>query len=392
VKIIPPKGKQIFIISMIIMLSAGLVVADTARAQSGLILSTPYPGLEVRPGETVHFPLEVLNQSIASQPVSLQVVSVPEGWNWSLLGQGKAVHQIFARQGTPQQVDFKLEVPAETKEGSYQTIIRASAAGAASNLTLNLKVSAESKQEGQLQTQYPQLEGPAGATFKFRVDLTNDTAKEQSYSLSAQAPPGWQVSFSPAFDSKKIASLSVNPGESQGLEVEVLPAKNVTADKYKIPIRAAYAGGALQTELVVTITGTYDLILSTPSGRLNANAYPGQEREVTLTIENAGSADLTGVRFSAREPTNWSVRFEPEEIDLLAAGETREVKALIKPDRRSIAGDYVVGLTASAAEARSTVEMRVLVKTSTLWGLVGILIIAAVIGAVYRLFKQYGRR
>jgi uncharacterized membrane protein len=383
---------KILTVVMASLLVVGSLASGNAQAQSGLVLSTPYPGLEVRPGEAVEFPLEVLNTGIASQPVNITVVSAPKGWQWALEGRGKTVHQVFAQRGVPQQLNLKVEIPAETKEGNHQVVVRASAAGVSSNLTLDLKVNTQTKQEGQLKAQYPQLEGPAGATFKFRVDLTNDTAKEQSYSLGAQAPPGWQVSFSPAYDSKKIASLSIKSGENQGLDVEIIPAQNVTAGKYTIPVSAVYAGGALQAELTITITGTYNLKLTTSTGRLNANAYPGQEREVTLQVENAGSGDLKGITFSSWEPTNWSVRFEPAEIDVLPAGETKQVKAYIKPDRRSIAGDYVVSLTASAAEARGSVEMRVLVKTSTMWGIVAILIIVAVISAVYRLFKLYGRR
>lgn len=386
------KGLTALLALLLIVGSLLPLISGSALAQGGLILSTPYPGLEVRPGETVEFQLQVLNTGISPQPVNVAVVSSPKGWQWTLEGRGKAVHQVFAQRDEPQYLNLKVEVPAEAKEGKYQVVVRAWAGGVSSNLTLDLQVNAKTKEEGRLQAQYPQLQGPAGATFRFRVDLTNDTAKEQSYSLGAQAPRGWQVSFSPAYDSKKIASLSIKPGESQGLDVEIIPAQGVKEGKYTIPVSAVYASGALQTELVVIITGTYDLKLTTPTGRLNADAYPGQEREVTLEVKNDGSADLKGISFSSWEPQNWSVRFEPEEIDVLAAGESRQVKAYIKPDRRAIAGDYVVSLRASAPEASNSVELRVLVKTSTLWGIVGIVIIAAVIGGVYRLFKLYGRR
>ena len=385
--------KAILIISMsVLLLVVNPLSVGMAWAQCSLILSTPYPGLEVRPGEIVQFPLEILNQGITPQPVTIKVVSAPEGWAWSLTGQGKAVHQVFAHRDQVQRLDLKLELPPEVKEGNYQIAVQAAGGGASSRLLLDLEVSAQSKQEGQLQIQYPQLEGPAGASFKFRLDLANTTAKEQSYSLGAQAPPGWQVSFSPAHDSKKITSFSLKPGETQGLEVEIVPAQNVTAGNYTIPVAAIYADGTMQAELEVTITGTYDLKLTTPTGRLNASTSPGREREVTLVVENNGSADLKNISFSAWEPTNWSVRFDPDELELLPAGESKQIKAIIKPDRRSIAGDYAVSFTAAAAESKDTLEMRVLVKTSTWWGIVGIVIVIAVISTVYRLFERYGRR
>ncbi|MFY9603476.1 MAG: NEW3 domain-containing protein, partial [bacterium] len=144
--------------------------------------------------------------------------------------------------------------------------------------------------------------------------------------------------------------------------------------------------------LVVIITGTYDLVLTTPSGRLNAQTVAGRETALTLEVQNHGSADLENISFSSREPSGWSVTFSPEEIDLLAPGETRQVTAHIKPAARAIAGDYLVNLTASTRETSGTAQIRVLVKTSTLWGLVGIVIILAVIAGVGAAFRQYGRR
>lgn len=387
------KGLLVFALSLVLVI--GLVPVQTAgivRAQSGLIISTSYPGVTVRPGETAEFPLEILNTGLASQKVNVAVVSQPEGWETSLEGRGKPVHQVFAHRGEPQHVDLRVVVPAEVEEGTYQVVVRAWTGSVASTLTLDLKVDNQEGQTGKLEAQYPQLQGPAGATFKFRVNLTNDTTSEQSYSLAAHAPQGWQVSFSPAYDSKKIASLSLRPGQSQGLDVDIIPAQEVKAGKYTISVSAISAAGTLSTDLEVIITGTYELKLTTPTGRLNAEAYAGREREVTLLVENNGSADLRGIRFSSWEPRNWSVRFEPEKLEHLPAGESAEIKAYIKPDRRAITGDYVVSLRATTPETSSSLELRVLVKTSTLWGIIGLAIVLAVIAGVLRMFQLYGRR
>ena len=270
--------------------------------------------------------------------------------------------------------------------------VRAEGGGLASVLTLDLLVSREGTGGGEMIAQYPQLQGPSGATFQFRVDLTNNTPREQSYSLGAQVPAGWQVSFSPAYDSKQIASLSLEAGKSQGLDVKITPPEHVAAGTYTIPVTAVSADSRVQTELQVIITGTYDLVLTTPSGRLNAQTVAGRETALTLEVQNHGSADLENISFSSREPSGWSVTFSPEEIDLLAPGEARQVTAYIKPAAKAIAGDYLVNLTASTRETSGTAQIRVLVKTSTLWGLVGIVIILAVIAGVGAAFRQYGRR
>jgi uncharacterized membrane protein len=47
------------------------------------------------------------------------------------------------------------------------------------------------------------------------------------------------------------------------------------------------------------------------------DAYSGKETPVTLTVINDGSADLKDVNLSSWQPNNWSVRFEPETLDII---------------------------------------------------------------------------
>ena len=66
--------------------------------------------------------------------------------------------------------------------------------------------------------------------------------------------------------------------------------------------------------------------------------------------------------------------------------------AYITPDSKAIAGDYIVSISASARETSASADIRVTVHTSTLWGIVGVAIIAGVIYWVATTFKKYGRR
>ena len=109
-------------------------------------------------------------------------------------------------------------------------------------------------------------------------------------------------------------------------------------------------------------------------------------------VSNTGSGDLADIEMRSWEPKNWEVEFEPKEIDLLKPGESKEVKAYIKPDSKALAGDYVVELTAAAPEDISSAEFRITVKTSTTWGLVGGILIAGLAGGLYFIFNKYGRR
>jgi len=364
----------------------------TAFAQGGLTFYTSYPGVTAKAGETVEFPLSLENKSGSFTDVALSVKSIPKDWEGYFEGMGKTISRVLVKGGSSETADFKVKIPADTKEGSYQVVISAGAAGLNETLTLDLKVSSKADSRGKLETQYPMLQGPGGASFKFRVTLTNTGGKDQSYSLNAKAPEGWEVSFSPSYDSKQIASISLQQGKNQDLDIDVKPPKSAKAGKYNIPVAAVSADETLAAELQVIITGTYGIDLSTPTGRLNVDAYAGNESPVTLKVANKGSADLKEITFSSTEPPNWSVTFKPDKIGLLGAGQSQEVKAYIKPSPRAIAGDYVVKLTASANEASGDAEFRVSVKTPTTWGIVGIIIILVLVGGLYWIFKVYGRR
>ncbi|WP_258359168.1 NEW3 domain-containing protein [Moorella sulfitireducens] len=363
----------------------------SAGADNGLLLATAFPGIETQPGETIIFPLELRNSGVP-QKVDLKVVSAPKGWQALFKGGGMIVSQAFARTDTPANIDFQVEVPADVQPGNYSLVVQASGPSASSRLELQVVIKEVASGSDKMTTDYPVLSGTSSTTFRFRVDLTNNGAQERSYSLDAQAPPGWQVTFSPAYDSKQIASLTLKPGNSQGLDVTVKPPQNVKAGTYDIPIQASAGNSKAGVVLKVNITGTYTLELTTPTGRLNADAVAGRESPVTLVVKNTGSADMANITFAAAAASGWAVTFKPEKIDLLPAGSSQQVTAFIKPSSKAIAGDYVVSISADSQETSANADFRVSVRTSTLWGAVGVILVLIVVGAVAWTFRKYGRR
>lgn len=369
-----------------------VILPSSAFAQSGITIGTPYPGVEVRPGETIEFPLKVRNNTSGSQKVEIRMVSVPDNWEWTLEGGGRSVDRVFVDGNSYENIKLNIDIPADAKEGRYQVVLEARGTGSSSRLTIDMQIKEDAKRSSEISVEYPDLEGGPSTAFKFRVDITNNSSQAQSYSLAANVPRGWQATFSPAYSSEKIASISVEPNKNQGLDVNIDPPDLVEAGEYTIPIIAKSAGETLRQDLRVIIKGTYDIKLTTPTGRLSEDAYAGRQREVKLLVSNTGSGDLADIEMRSWEPKNWEVEFEPKEIDLLKPGESKEVKAYIKPDSKALAGDYVVELTAAAPEDISSAEFRITVKTSTTWGLVGGILIAGLAGGLYFIFNKYGRR
>ena len=367
---------------------------DTAPAAEPYIeLSTQYPALTVKAGDSLTFDLDLDNYSGVSQDITLSVAEIPEGWEGTFSAGSNQVSVVHVKnQATNSEVSFAVDVPLETADGEY--IIRLAAQGEdfADEMEIALTVSAEEIGESSFTAEYPSQEGDATTDFTFSATLINNTLSTQNYSFTSNAPSGWQVSFQPSGESTSVAALDVEARTTQAMDISVTPPENVEAGTYEIPVTATSVNESMPITLSVTITGSYGLTLSTPSGRLSLDAYANQESAVQLSLTNTGNSDLTNVNLTSSAPTGWTVRFANETIDIIEAGATVETTMYITPGEDAMSGDYATTITARNSDANDSVDFRITVKTETIWGLTGIgviLVLAVVIGIVMR---KYGRR
>ncbi len=365
----------------------------------GIDMSTDYPGITVKAGETVSFPLDFVSLDGEAYDVALSAVSVPDGWSGYFRGNNKDITKVHVRAADGNADDegvdaqFSLSVPAEAEEGTYELELEADAGeGGSDTLDLEVTVSQEESGQSAFTSEYPQQQGMSGTSFSFETTIVNNRSTNQTYSLSAEIPSGWRVTFVPSGESANVASLSVDAGGSQGLTVGVVPPENVEKGEYTIPCAAVSANDTLSLDLTVEITGTYDLALSTPDGRLSFDAYENKESSVTLSVTNNGNVDLTNLNLTSSAPTDWEVSFSESSIDVLEAGATKEVTAYVKPCENAVTGDYVTSISISNSETSASADFRVSVKTSTTWGIAAIAVIVVLICGLAVIFKRYGRR
>lgn len=370
-----------------------MALSVTAFAAGGLEMSTDYPGLTVKAGDELDFTLDFANGSGSGASAALSITSIPEGWEGYFSGGGSEISHVYVKSGdNVSAATFHVTVPAETEQGTYTITLRAEGGGMASSLTLTLDVREEELGSSEFSTQYAEQEGSAGSSFSFSSTLRNNTPKEQSYSFSANPPTGWTVTFKPSGEDTQVAAIDVDARGSQTMDVTVTPPGGVEAGEYTIPISAISASETLTDELTVVITGSYDLELSTPSGRLSFDATANEKTDVTLSITNNGNVDLQNVNLTFSAPGDWTVEFSESSIDVLEAGATKEVTAYVTPSKEAMSGDYSLTITAKNSETSDSAEFRVTVKTETIWGLVGVLLIAAAAVGLSWVFKKYGRR
>ena len=146
-----------------------------------------------------------------------------------------------------------------------------------------------------------------------------------------------------------------------------------------------------------TVTGTYELMAGTETGRYNVDTVAGEEQDLTLFFWNQGSTPIEEIGlFALNTPQDWQISFSPEKIDSLASYEQTKkperVRVLITTPPRTLPGDYVFTARAVGVQDQAQMDIRVTVKRSTAWGWTGIVIVVVIIAALIVVFTKLGRR
>ncbi len=384
--------KAVFVLFLLSLMGVILLpVTPVAAASSSISLFTKFTGIAVTPGESINYSISIINNSNAIQRVSLKIIEQPEGWDTSLTAGGWNISNLSVKPKSDESFNLQTEVPLQVEKGSYSFKIRATdTGGGTSTLPIIMEVTEQGTFKTELETDQPSMQGNADSSFNYRLTLKNRTADEQLYALSAVAPRGWTVAFEAS--GQKVTSVKAEANTTQNVNVTIDPPAEIEAGTYTIPVKAQAGSFAAEVNLEVDITGTYKMALSTPTGRLSTSVTVDKEKMVELQLDNNGSTELKDIILGHSSPVDWEVRFEPEHIASLLPGESAIVKAYIKSSDKAIAGDYVVNINARTPEVSGSADFRITVKTSALWGWVGVLIIALVGAGIYYLFRRYGRQ
>lgn len=383
-------GVRVGSICALTVAMAFLLVVTLGGTALATTLTSPYVAVTVQAGQTVNFELSVSDTVI--QRLDMSLTGVPEGWEANILGGGRPVSAIMTDPAEPSRLQLQVKVPADAEKGPATLTVVARADATSTTLPITLTVSDLEGGTTTMEADYTSLRGPATASYSFSLELKNSTLEARTYNLSVDGPANWALSLKPSGASQETPTVSVESQASQKLNLEVKPAPGVEIGTYDIVVSAVGGGETVQVPLQVEITGTYTLTITTPDGSLNADVKAGDTTKVPFVVTNSGTGPLQGVKLSATAPTNWEVEFEPAVIDVLNADEQVTVMAQFTPAENAIAGDYVVTLNASADQAAAQSDIRVTVKTSTLWGVIGVLVVVAVIAILAFVFRRYGHR
>jgi uncharacterized membrane protein len=367
--------------------------AANAPAISGLFVTTKYPALTVRAGETTTIDLSVRNFRLPPQLLTLAVPQAADGWKATILGGGQPVGAVEVAPDSEERLQLRLEPPAGIGHGNYQFTVEAKNAQYDDKLPITVTIGEEVPAKLKLTTNFPALRGTATTSFKYKVSVTNDSGRDATINFSADAPKNFQTSFTEAYGSQQLTSIPIEAGKSKDVEAALTLPRETPAGDYKLVLHAKTEAASADLPVSLTIVGQPRLGISGEGGRLSGEAYAGQGSQLIVVLRNDGSEAARDIELSATTPEGWKSSFDPKQVAQVAAGATQDVKVTLTPSERAIAGDYQTTIRASAAGGLSeSANFRITVLTSTLWGAVAIAIIAIALLVVVFAVARFGRR
>jgi uncharacterized membrane protein len=398
--------------SIAIVLTLGLLLIFTpmtaaAAAEEGaeerparlIRMALEYPGVEIPLGDDVSMDIIFYNKGRSDEDVDIWIEEAPDGWKAVIKTYRYNVSAVHVPSGEDKTLTFEAEPGETVKPGKYAFHIAAQTGDGAFKMRRSLNVNVRGREEDlreskgvKLTTSYPVLRGPSDAEFEFSLEVDSKLDEDAVFDLFAQGPEGWDFNFKPAYESKFISSLRLKANQSSTVAVQVKPALNSPAGEYPVNIRVTSGDAAAAGQLMVILTGTYELDMGTPNGLLSLDARQGKPANLSFYVKNTGSAINNDISFMSFKPENWKIEFKPEKIPALKPEELQQVEVNITPYEDALVGDYSVSVKVDGERASKTSEFRVTVKASAAWSWIGIAVIVVVIGGLTFLFRRLGRR
>ena len=372
-----------------------------------IVAAFEYPGKVIEETDRVSLELIIKNNGRKDETVFLTVEGKPANWDAKIEKYGNVITGVFVPSGEQKTLTFSADEQDKKDDkltqGEYSFQVKASTADgkiattAAAKITVAEKgkkgAGEEEKQKPvRITTSYPVLRGASDSEFEFSVDIHNDTEKDGMFSLRAEKPKGWEVSFKPAYENKYIGSLQIKSNLSQSVDVKVTPVPRAEVGEHKIQVFAESPQGDAEIELKVLLTGTHKITCRTLKGILSLTAQKGKTANISMYVINEGSAPQKGISFTSFKPENWEVKFDPEKMEVLEPGDMKQVEVTITPANEALVGDYSIAASAQGENASDDIEFRVTVRAASTWGWIGVGIIIAVIVGMSIIFKRLGRR
>jgi len=393
----------LLLVSLMAISPVGAVLAQEEEEPEYLLTLTPADGrydMIAVAGQDRDFRVDLENVGEGAVDKISFSAELPDGWTVQFDPPRLATLAVFDSE----RIYASIRVPEGTAAGDYMFSLSASGEQASTE-KIEIRVTVrilEIEVKIEMRVVHPRVEAIAGADFVFELEFqfagADLLSEARSFDLVTKAPQDWEVYMTPQYEKeKRVSAISLKGGMTYGDKTRVVATAPFwplpEPGEYKITVEAVSGDLKGVVELSAVITARYNLLLIPAGERYNTNATAGRDNYFSLKIGNLGTAPIDKINFSSGKPEGWTIEFKPNKVDSLEALDTQTLDINIKPPPETIAGDYEITLRASGVQATSSeLKIRVTVETPTVWGWVGVVIIAVVIVGLVFIFMRFSRR
>ena len=402
-----------------ILLSPGVI---SAQSPQQIVVTAPLFDVRVEtfdpPPEGYNLDITLVNPTDQPVEADARVISGPDGWSepdgWqaSLFKRVDALiieRVLLPPNSRDTSLNFHFIVPPGTKNGEY--VFRLGLFDGARllddveyNVTVAVPPGAEPSGAAsaaqrvlpggfEFEAQLTNRQGRVDETMTFSVILRSRDVAPLSFTLGADTPPGWQVSYSPSFENTRVGALSLSGGATQNFDVEVVPPANAGPGMHTVTLKAVAAGlDPGELPLQVDLAGVPDVNLTTESGRLTEKVTAGESAELTVMVVNSGGEAADNVRFVSDAPPDWTITLSENPIPRIEAGASVELGVTVEAPEQTVPGDYNLRLLTVVGRESEELQFRITAVQSSSFGFIGIAVIVGVVVGLAALFVRSGRR
>jgi len=160
-------------------------------------------------------------------------------------------------------------------------------------------------------TEFPEIEAIATETFEYNVKLEYRGWEDRVFDLNTILPAGWSAYINPQYDSKRIPSIAVEASPfvpaTKNLKVTVIPPTWPLADpaEYTVTVEVVSGDVSGKIDLTAKVTAKYILNAAPAYELYNTKAKAGQDNTYSIQVGKQGDPVKMDVRVTVETPTIW---------------------------------------------------------------------------------------
>jgi uncharacterized membrane protein len=345
------------------------------------------------PGTKVIFNIQVKNLSPYTDSYFLMIdnPSLPENWTASFFVKNKKVKTFSLASEEVENLVLELEVSEDAESADHD--FRFQIIGNHASETLALTVTVESiPREIRLLSPYRTQTLLAGQTVYYPIEITNNGKQNEEIFLNLGLQSDlmlWDISFSED-------QISLSPGESFWVRLNVVPPGIVTENSYNMNITASSKDGEITSTIDITTIILADYLLEiTGVQPINPQVSSGENVEVIVTVRNLGQSVVTGLKLTLNSTGISNILVTPSDVLALEPKANVDFFIRISPNSGITPGDYLIETQAQSAETKSSIRqfaVSIISPIPWFWISIGISVVATalVMLLIQRLIRRTG--